>query len=128
MQRRELNAPENPPVATYYSQAVEVSGATRTLYISGQVGLDASGDLAEDFAAQCRQTLLNLEAQLRVAGMSFDNVVKLQTILPDLANIGELRGIRAEIIGNGKTREHADRRRSCRPDVARFEIEAIACT
>ena len=48
------------------------------------------------------RTLLNLQAQLRFAGMSFDNVVKLQTILPDLANIGELRRIRAEIMGDCK--------------------------
>jgi 2-iminobutanoate/2-iminopropanoate deaminase len=102
MQRRDLNAPEAPPVATYYSQAVEASGVARTLYISGQVGLDANGKLAGDFSTQCRQTLLNLEAQLRVAGMSFDNVVKLQTILPNLANIRELRRIRAEIMGDRK--------------------------
>ena len=93
MQRRELHAPDSPPIATYYSQVVEVSGASRTLYISGQVGVDARGKIAEDFPTQCRQTLLNLQAQLRAAGMSFDNVVKLLTILPDLANIGELRRI-----------------------------------
>jgi 2-iminobutanoate/2-iminopropanoate deaminase len=126
MQRRELNAPEAPPVATYYSQAIEVSGATRTLYISGQVGLDAGGNLAEDFAAQCRQTLLNLEAQLRVAGMSFDNVVKLQTILPDLANIGELRHIRAEIMGDRKPASTLIVGGLVDP-AYKIEIEAIAC-
>ena len=93
---------DSPPIATYYSQVVEVSGASRTLYISGQVGVDARGKIAEDFPTQCRQTLLNLQAQLRAAGMSFDNVVKLLTILPDLANIGELRRIRAEIMGDSK--------------------------
>jgi len=41
MQPREVNAPEAPPVAIYYSQAIEVSSVTRTLYISGQVGVDA---------------------------------------------------------------------------------------
>jgi 2-iminobutanoate/2-iminopropanoate deaminase len=126
MQRRELHAPETPPIATYYSQVVEVSGASRTLYISGQVGVDASGKIAEDFPTQCRQTLLNLQAQLRAAGMSFDNVVKLLTILPDLANIDELRRIRAEIMGD------------CKPASTlivgglvsqqyKIEIEAIAC-
>jgi 2-iminobutanoate/2-iminopropanoate deaminase len=49
MQRREINAPEAPPVATYYSQAIEVSGVTRTLYIGGQVGVDGAGKLADDF-------------------------------------------------------------------------------
>ena len=72
MQRRELNAPEAPPIATYYSQVVEVSGVARTAYISGLVGVGADGRLGDDFATQCRQTVLNLQAQLRVAGMAFD--------------------------------------------------------
>jgi 2-iminobutanoate/2-iminopropanoate deaminase len=67
MQRRVVNAPEAPPIAPYYSQAIEVSGAARTLYISGQVGVDADGKLAVDFSTQCRQTFLNLQAQLRAA-------------------------------------------------------------
>jgi 2-iminobutanoate/2-iminopropanoate deaminase len=120
MQRREVNAPEAPPVASYYSQAIEVSGVTRTLYISGQVGVDATGKNAADFAAQCRQALLNLQAQLRAADMSFNNVVKLFTILPDLANIGELRRVRAEIMGDRKPGFcHASRRR-CWQCVVRF--------
>jgi enamine deaminase RidA (YjgF/YER057c/UK114 family) len=60
MQRRELNAPEAPPVATYYSQAVEIGGPPRTLYVSGQVGVDSNGNVAGDFAGQCRQTLLKV--------------------------------------------------------------------
>ena len=126
MQRRELNAPDAPPVATYYSQAVEVSNVTRTLYISGQVGVDGSGKLADDFAAQCRQTLLNLQAQLRAAGMTFGNVVKLNTILPDLANIGELRRIRAEIIGDCKPASTLVVSGLVDP-AYKIEIEAIAC-
>ena len=126
MQRRNLNAPEAPPVATYYSQAVEVSGVTHTLYISGQVGVDANGKLADDFATQCRQTLLNLQAQLRAASMSFDNVVKLQTILPDLTNISELRRIRAEIMGDCKPASTLIVGGLVSPDY-KIEIEAIAC-
>ena len=126
MQRREINAPEAPPVATYYSQAIEVSGVTRTLYISGQVGVDAAGKLADDFAGQCRQTLLNLQAQLHAASMSFDNVVKLNTILPDLANIGELRRIRAEIMGARKPASTLVVGGLVNP-LYKIEIEAVAC-
>jgi enamine deaminase RidA (YjgF/YER057c/UK114 family) len=126
MQRRELNAPEAPPIATYYSQVVEVSGVARTAYISGQVGVDADGKLAVDFATQCRQTLLNLQAQLRAAGMTFGNVVKLNTILPDLANIGELRRIRAEIMGDCKPASTLVVGGLVNPEY-KIEIEAIAC-
>ncbi|HEY2617845.1 MAG TPA: RidA family protein [Acetobacteraceae bacterium] len=126
MQRREVNAPEAPPVATYYSQAIEVSDATRTLYISGQVGVDAAGMIADDFAGQCRQTLLNLQAQLHAADMSFDNVAKLLTILPDLANIGELRRIRAKIMGDRKPASTLIVGGLVDPQY-KIEIEAVAC-
>jgi enamine deaminase RidA (YjgF/YER057c/UK114 family) len=126
MQRRELNAPEGPPIATYYSQVVEVSSVARTAYISGQVGVDADGKLADDFVTQCRQTLLNLQAQLRAACMTFDNVVKLNTILPDLANIGELRRIRAEIMGDCKPASTLVVGGLVNPEY-KIEIEAIAC-
>ena len=45
MQRRDINAPTPPPVGAY-TQVIEVSGAARTLYISGQVGVDATAQRA----------------------------------------------------------------------------------
>ncbi len=125
MQRRELNAPEAPPVGAY-SQVVEVSGVSRTVYISGQVAADANGKIPEDFAAQCRKVFSNLQAQLSAAGMSLDNVVKLTTILPDLANIGEMRGIRNEIMGNRKPASTLIVAGLASPQF-KIEIEAIAC-
>jgi len=38
MQRRNINAADAPAPAGQYTQAVEVTGASRTLYLSGQVG------------------------------------------------------------------------------------------
>jgi enamine deaminase RidA (YjgF/YER057c/UK114 family) len=63
---------------------------------------------------------------LHAAGMSFDNVVKLQTILPDLANIGELRRIRAEIMGDCKPASTLIVGGLVSPEY-KIEIEAIAC-
>jgi 2-iminobutanoate/2-iminopropanoate deaminase len=45
MQRRDLNAPDAPLPVAAYTQAIEVSGAARTLYISGQVGLRMDGTI-----------------------------------------------------------------------------------
>jgi 2-iminobutanoate/2-iminopropanoate deaminase len=39
MQRRDINAADAPAAAGQYNQAVEVTGAGRTLYLSGQVGI-----------------------------------------------------------------------------------------
>lgn len=76
MEIRPINAADAPAAAAAYSQAVEVTGATRTLYISGQVGIDAAGDTPTDAVEQNRLVWSNLVAQLRAAGMTLDNLVR----------------------------------------------------
>ena len=83
MQRRDLNAPDAPLPVAAYTQAIEVSGATRTLYISGQVGQRMDGTIPDDIVEQSRLAWQNLESQLKVAGMTLDNLVKITTILPN---------------------------------------------
>ena len=126
MQRRDLNAPSAPQPAAPYSQAVEVTGATRTLYISGQVGSDASNNVPDDITAQCKLVWANIIAQLAAAGMTLDNVVKMTTIVSNFSDFAESRRIRAEMLG--------DRRPAATAIVAglanpawKIEIEAIAC-
>ena len=126
MQRRDLNAPDAPAPAGAYTQAVEITGATRTLFISGQVGVDSKGNVPEEVAAQAKQAWANLQAQLHAAGMTLDNVVKLTTILTDPGSMAESRRIRTEVMG--------DRRPASTLIVAglanpawKLEIEAIAC-
>lgn len=99
MNRRDINAPDAPMPANAYSQAVEVSGATRILYISGQVGVAADGTIPPDMAGQARLAWRNVAAQLAAAGMSFDNLVKFTTIIPDAADIPASRDARAEALG-----------------------------
>ena len=91
MQRRDINAPDAPAPVSPYSQAVEVTGVTRTLYISGQVGIGADGNIPDDIVAQSRLVWANLNAQLRAAVMTLDNVVKVVNILPDAADIAASR-------------------------------------
>jgi len=96
MQRRDLNAPDAPLPVAAYTQAIEVSGATRTLYISGQVGQRMDGTIPYDIVEQSRLAWQNLEAQLKAAGMTLDNLVKITTILPnrgDLVAAREVRGL-----------------------------------
>eukprot|EP01037_Dinobryon_pediforme_P010885 gene10885-10967_t len=76
MQKRDINATNAPQPASPYSQAVEVTGAARTLYVSGQVGSEPDGSTPENVASQARLAWRNLEAQLMAADMTFDNLVK----------------------------------------------------
>ena len=64
MQRRDLNAPDAYAPVAAYTQAIEVSGAARTLYISGQIGQRMDGAIPDDIVEQSRLAWQNLEAQL----------------------------------------------------------------
>ena len=57
------------------------------VYTAGQVGFDSSGTLvAGGIAEQTRQVLANLHACLLAAGCTFDDVVKVNVFLVDLAD------------------------------------------
>ena len=100
MQRRDLNAHDAPPPAAAYTHAIEVSGANRTLYISGQVGVRMDGSVPEDVAEQSRLAWKNLEAQLKAAGMTLDNLVKITTILPNHGDLAAARAGRSDVLGD----------------------------
>lgn len=76
-----LTGDGSPPVEGAYPQAVEVTGATRWLYLSGQVPVSPEGAVSPDFTAQCDQCWDNIETQLAAAGMTLDNLVKVTTYL-----------------------------------------------
>jgi reactive intermediate/imine deaminase len=88
-------SPDTLPPPFGYSHAVEATGG-RTFYVSGQVPLDASGELvgAGDFAAQVEQVFLNLGHALEAAGFGWNDVVKLNFFVTDLTEIAALREIR----------------------------------
>jgi 2-iminobutanoate/2-iminopropanoate deaminase len=99
MQRRDLNANNAPPPVAAYTQAIEVTGATRTLYISGQVGQRMDGTTPDDIVEQSRLAWQNLEAQLNAAGMTLDNLVKITTILPNRGDLIAAREARSAVMG-----------------------------
>jgi 2-iminobutanoate/2-iminopropanoate deaminase len=102
MQRRDLNASDAYHPVAAYTQAIEVSGAARTLYISGQVGLRMDGTLPDGIAEQSRLAWQNLEAQLRAAGMTLDNLVKITIILPNGGDVAAAREARSKALGDRK--------------------------
>ena len=99
MQRRDINAADAPAPAGQYSQAVEVTGTTRTLYVSGQVGVASDGIIPENAEAQSALAWRNLQAQLLAAGMRIENLVKITTIVCNPADIAAVRAGRASVLG-----------------------------
>jgi len=81
-----------------YSQAVK---AGNTVYVSGQIPLDAGGQLVGegDVAAQTHQVLRNLTAVLAAAGMALTDVVKCSIFVKDLGNFATINQIYGTYFG-----------------------------
>ena len=69
-----------------FSQAVEVSGATRTLYCAGQTSVDGEGQPmhAGNMSAQVDQAFQNLATVLEAAGFDLSDVVRLNYYTTDV--------------------------------------------
>jgi 2-iminobutanoate/2-iminopropanoate deaminase len=72
-----INPPESPKPPGY-THAVVISG-NKLVYLSGQVALNAHGDLVgkDDFRAQVTQAFENIKLALRAAGTTAAHLVKL---------------------------------------------------
>jgi 2-iminobutanoate/2-iminopropanoate deaminase len=74
-----------------YSQAVK---AGNTVYVSGQIPLDASGQLVPgDIAAQTHQVLKNLTAILTAAGFTLADVVKCSIFVKNLGDFAAINQV-----------------------------------
>jgi reactive intermediate/imine deaminase len=82
-----------------YTHVVATAGVT-TIYISGQVPLDAAGNLVGegDLHAQATQVFRNLRAALEAAGADFNAVVKLGFYFTDISQIAIVREVRDQFI------------------------------
>jgi 2-iminobutanoate/2-iminopropanoate deaminase len=98
--KRGLNASQAPAASGGYSQAVEVSSATRTLYVSGQIPVSRDGVVPATFREQCLLAWRNLEFQLLAADMTFDNLAKVTTFLSDRRFGDENGEVRREVLGD----------------------------
>jgi 2-iminobutanoate/2-iminopropanoate deaminase len=100
VETRALNAPHAVQPTGSYPQAVEVAGAQRLLFISGQIPVRADGEVPKGFKEQARLAWANVEAQLRAAGMTLDNLVKVTIFLSERAYSVENREIRRAVLGD----------------------------
>ena len=79
----------NPPGASappFYSHGTEVTGAQRTLYISGQVGVGADGALGKGITEQTQLAAKNLQAVLAAADLTLADVAKFTIYMTDERN------------------------------------------
>ena len=91
-----IPTPSAPPVAGPYSPAVR---AGDWIVMAGQVGIDASGTMADGIEGQTRQILANIGAVLGDCGASWADVAKTTIFLTDLGNFQTVNALYSEAIG-----------------------------
>ncbi|MQM27902.1 RidA family protein [Glycomyces albidus] len=94
-----INPSSVPEAVGGYVNGLEVRGAERMLFVSGQIPQDREGRVPEDIEAQCRLAWSNLTAVLREAGMDVSNLVKVTTFLSDRAHAEVNSAVRREVLG-----------------------------
>jgi len=91
-----ISTSEAPQPGGAYAQAVRTGNL---LLLAGQVGIDpASGQVGDGLAAQTRQAVSNLDAVLRAAGGSLDNLVKTTCFLAALDQFSIFNAAYAEAL------------------------------
>ena len=70
-----------------FSAGVKANGF---LFLSGQVGIDQSGKLADDFDLEVKQIFKNIDAVLSEQQLTFNNIVSVTIYLKDLQNFKRL--------------------------------------
>lgn len=99
MKATPINSTAAPAASGGYSQALEVQGAQRLLFISGQIPESLKGQAPKDFHSQARIVWANVLAQLEAAGMSVTNLVKVTTFLASREHAVLNREVRQEVLG-----------------------------
>ncbi len=89
MSKKIINSPKAPAPIGPYSQAI-IAG--NTLYISGQIALDAATGMliTDDIVRETNQVMHNLKHILAEAGAGFSNEVKCTNYVKDLNNFGKI--------------------------------------
>lgn len=93
-----LNPPRLGSAPKNYTHGILVDHAAGVLYVSGQVGLDAKGDVSPDFATQARTAWRNVELVLGAAGMSVSDIVKTAVFLVRSEDFPVFVEVRREIL------------------------------
>ena len=92
--KKQFLNPEGVPKPTGYTQVVS-AGPGRMIFISGQGGAAPDGKMPEDFAEQTKNTFENIGRCLAAVGAKFEDIVKINYYVTDMANTAELRRVRA---------------------------------
>ena len=124
MEKKVIATTKAPSAIGPYSQAIQVGDL---VYTSGQIPIDpATGTFVEGgIKAQTRQSLLNVQAILKEAGLTMDNVLKTTVFLADMNDFADMNSVYAEFFAEPYPARSAVAVKTL-PKNALVEIEVVA--
>ena len=118
-----INAPEAPAAVGPYVHAVKANGF---VFTSGQLGLNPEdGTLPEGIVAQTEQSLKNVGAVLKAAGLGYEDVIKTTIFVADMNDFATVNEIYSKYF-TGETPARSCVHAAKLPKGGLVEIEAIA--
>jgi enamine deaminase RidA (YjgF/YER057c/UK114 family) len=113
-----------------YTHVVETKSPSRTIYLSGQLGMTPDGTFAGapgDFGAQCEQCFENMKLALAAVDAGFEHVVKVTSYFVDMAHLPIYFEVRNRYVNiKAPPASTAVQISRLARDGALFEIEAVA--
>ncbi len=123
MAKTVINAPEAPAAVGPYVHAVKANGF---VFTSGQLGLNPEdGTLPEGIVAQTEQSLKNVGAVLKAAGLGYEDVIKTTIFVADMNDFATVNEIYSKYF-TGETPARSCVQAAKLPKGGLVEIEAIA--
>ena len=93
--KNKIETESAPKALGTYSQAIDTGN---TIYLSGQVPIDPNTmELVEGDEEQIRQVFKNIQAVCNAAGVSLDDIVKLNVYLSDLSVFAKVNEVMNEL-------------------------------
>jgi 2-iminobutanoate/2-iminopropanoate deaminase len=126
MSREVIQTPQAPAPVGPYNQAIRTSGTM--VFCSGQIALDpTTGNIIEgDVAQQTDRVMQNLEAVLKAAGATWQDVVKTTVFLTDMNDFATMNGVYAQYFDEATAPARACVQAARLPKDVQVEIECIA--
>lgn len=114
---REFNTVTEPAFYTYpfeaaFSEAVQIGDV---IYLSGHIGDDDDGLLAQGFEAEFAQMMTNVEGSLARFNLGFEALVSLRVMLSDMSQLEWFNQLLAERLTQRPL-----------PVISAFEVKALA--
>jgi len=109
-----------------FVHAVEIPAGARTLYISGQTGVNADGSIPEGTNEQADIAWQNLIEILKAADMGVENIVKITVLVTDASDNTVVREKRTQYAGQYQGTSTFMVVAGLANPKLKFEIEAIA--